>query len=197
MRFRSLLFSLVALLTLAGCSSYSVVSDYDPTIHFGQYKTYAWSDEGASRISDDVLAKNPMIYKHIRAAVDRELQAKGFVLQEKGNVDFVVSTHAGIRERLAVAPSPVVVSYRYGYYHHRGPGRYAVWYDPYGPYPNYTWYEEGTLIIDIIDGKSNDIAWRGVANGILKDYDSSTEMRRDIDTAVTKVLDRFPPLVKR
>jgi hypothetical protein len=195
MRIRSWIVSLIALLMLAGCSSYSIVSDYDSNIRFGDYRSYRWSGEGSSRISDDVLAKNPLIYKHIRNAVDRELQAKGFVLKEKGPVDFIVSTHAGIRERVAIDPPTVGFAYRSGYYH-RGRGYYSMWYDPYGPYPRYTWYEEGTLIIDIIDDKSNDIAWRGVARGILQDYSSTTEMHKDIDTAVTRVLDRFPPLTK-
>lgn len=193
MKFRVCTVSLIALLVLAGCSSYSIVSDYDSSINFGTYKSYRWSDEGAAMTGDDVLAKNPLIYKHIKKAVDRELSAKGFVLQDKGPVDFTVSTHARVKERVAVGPPTVGFAYRYGYYR-RGRGYYTMWYDPYGPYPRYTYYEEGTLIIDIIDRKNDDIAWRGVARGILKDYDSTIEMHNEIDMVVTKILARFPPL---
>ena len=197
MRIRSWLFSMVALLMLAGCSSYSIVSDYDNTIPFGSYKTYRWSGEGGSKISDDILAKNPLIYKHIKSSVDRELAAKGFVMKQSGPADFTVSVHAGIRERVAVGPPTVGFAYRSGYYRGRHGGGYtAFYYDPYGPYPRLTYYEEGTLIIDVIDTKADDIAWRGVARGILKDYDSSAEMRREIDEIVTKILIQFPPLVR-
>jgi hypothetical protein len=197
MRIRSLLFSLITLLALAGCSSYSIVSDYDNTIPFESYRSYNWSGTGGANISDDVLAKNPLIYKHVRKAVDRELAAKGFVLKESGPTDFTVSIHAGIRERVTVGPPTVGFSYSSGYYRGRHRGSYtSFWYDPYGPYPRLAYYEEGTLIIDVFDTRSDDIAWRGVARGILKDFDSSAEMRKEIDDIVTKILVQFPPLVR-
>ncbi|NTV19643.1 MAG: DUF4136 domain-containing protein, partial [Bacteroidales bacterium] len=64
------------------------------------------------------------------------------------------------------------------------------------PYPAVSYYEEGTLIIDIIDAKSDEIAWSGVARGILKNYDTSMQMQRDIDEVVTKIMAQFPPVVK-
>ena len=195
MRTRIWIIPLIALLTLAGCSTYSVVSDYDRSIPFGHYKTYRWSSEGSAGISDDILAQNPLIYKHIKVAVDRELAAKGFVLQESGPVDFTVTPHARIRERAVVTP-PVGFAYSSGYYHRWGRRGYtSFWYDPY-PYPAVSYYEEGTLIIDIIDAKSDEIAWTGIARGILKDYDSSVKLHRDIDEVVTKIMAQFPPVVK-
>jgi len=193
-RFR--IFPIIVLLTLAGCSSYSVVSDYDRSIPFGNYSTYRWSDDGSTGISDDILAKNPLIYKHIKAATDRALAAKGFVQKPSGAVDFTLSAHARVKERVIIEPT-FGFSYWNGYYHRwhrRGYG--TVWYHPYGPYPSVSYYEEGTLIIDIIDTRSDDIAWRGIARGILRDYHSSERMQRDIDEVVTKIMDRFPPLVK-
>jgi hypothetical protein len=195
MKNRSWTGALIALLLLmlSGCSSYSIVSDYDRSMPFGSYRTYRWSGEGSSGIDDDVLAKNPLIFKHIKSAVNRELKWKGFVLKESGPVDFTVSAHAGIRERVAVGPPTVFFSYHRGF-HHRGPGYYSFWYDPYGPYPRVTYYEEGTLVIDVIDTRSDDLAWRGVVSGILRDYGSTEDMHREIDTVVGRVLARFPPL---
>jgi hypothetical protein len=195
MRTRFWIFPMIALLTLAGCSTYTVVSDYDRAAPFGQYKTYRWSSEGSAGISDDILARNPLIYKHIKAAVDRELAAKGFVLNASGPVDFTVSPHARVRERVFVEP-PVGFAYSSGYYHRWGRRGYtSFWYDPY-PYPAVTYYEEGTLIIDIIDARSDDVAWTGIARGILKDYDSSVKLHRDIDEVVTKIMAQFPPVVR-
>ena len=195
MRTRFWIFSLFALLTLAGCSNYRVVSDYDRSIPFERYKTYRWSSEGSAGISDDILARNPFINKHIKSAVDRELAAKGFVLQESGPVDFTLSPHARVRERVVVTP-PVGFAYSSGYYHRWGRRGYTTfWYDPY-PYPAVSYYEEGTLIIDIIDAKSDEIAWSGVARGILKNYDTSMQMQRDIDEVVTKIMAQFPPVVR-
>jgi hypothetical protein len=195
MRTRFWIFPMIALLTLAGCSNYRVVSDYDRSIPFERYKTYRWSSEGSAGIDDDILARNPFIYKHIKSAVDRELAAKGFVLKASGPVDFTVMPHARVRERVVVTP-PVGFAYSSGYYHRWGRRGYtSFWYDPY-PYPAISYYEEGTLIIDIIDAKSDEIAWSCVARGILKNYDTSMQMQRDIDEVVTKIMAQFPPVVR-
>ncbi|NTU59133.1 MAG: DUF4136 domain-containing protein [Chlorobiaceae bacterium] len=197
MRIQSWLFSIVTLLMLAGCSSYSIVSDYDSSIRFGNYRNYNWAPVSAVKTGDDVLVKNPLVYKHIKKAVDRELAAKGFAMQEGRPGDFSVSIHAGIRERVAVGPPQAGLIYRPGYYRGRHWGGYTVGYDPYGAYPNLTFYEEGTLIIDIIDTRSGDLAWRGVARGILKHYDSSEELHKELDDVVAKLLIQFPPLLKQ
>jgi len=190
---------MMTLLILAGCSAYSVVTDYDSSVSFGSYKTYHWADDAITKSSSNVLASNPLILKRIKSAVDRELATKGYVLNNNGTVDFTVSVYAGVQERERYNPPPMGFSYHHGYYHNRfSHNRFGYngfgFYDPYwwGPYISY--YKEGTLVIDIMDQKSNELAWRGIAQGILKNYDTSKEMQQDIDGAVTKMLVEFPPL---
>jgi hypothetical protein len=195
MRTRFWIFSMIALLALAGCSTYTVVTDYDRSMPFEHYKTYRWSTDGVDGFNDDILARNPLIYKYIKSAVDRDLAAKGFVLKESGPVDFTVLPHARVRERVAVSP-PVGYAYSAGYYHRWGHRGYTtIWYDPY-PYPAVSYYEEGTLIIDIVDSKKNELAWTGIARGLLRDYNSSERMHRELDEVVAKIMDQFPPLIK-
>lgn len=192
MKYSFWIFSIISLLMLAGCSSYTVVSDYDRAMPFHDYKTYRWTEAARPESGEDILVRNPLIYKRIKEDVDRDLAAKGFVRKERGAVDFTIDAHAGLRERVFIDPPPA----GFGYYHgwHRR-GYMPFWYDSY-PYPAVRYYEEGTLIIDIFDTRSNDIAWRGVARGILKDYRSAESLHRDIDEVVGKIMDRFPPVVK-
>lgn len=192
MKTRCWLISLIALLTLAGCSSYSIVTDYDQAIPFGSYQSYRWAEKGSS-VTDDLLVRNPLIYKHIKTAVDRELAARGFILKASGYADFTISTHAKVRERAFIEPAPGF-AWGSGYYNRWGRRGYTTMW--YSTYPTVSYYDEGTLIIDILDGKSNEIVWRGVANGILSDYTSSERIQRKIDEVVKKILERFPPLVK-
>jgi len=187
------IFSIFSLLMLAGCSSYTVVSDYDRSMPFYDYKTYRWTDQARPGAEDDILVNNPLIYKRIKANVDRELAAKGFILKERGPVDFTIYAHAGIRERVYIDPPPAGFGYYRGW--HRK-GYMPFWYAPYYPYPTVHHYEEGTLIIDIFNSASNDIAWRGVARGILKDYRSPESLHRDIDEVVGKIMAQFPPVVR-
>lgn len=191
------IFSIFSLLMLAGCSSYTVVSDYDRSMPFYDYKTYRWTDKARPGAEDDILVNNPLVYKRIKTDVDSELAAKGFILKERGPVDFTIYAHAGIRERVVVGPPPSGFIYHSGYYRGWRRGGYAAfWYDPYGAWPNVRYFEEGTLIIDIFNSTSNDIAWRGVARGILKDYRSAKSLHRDIDEVVGKIMAQFPPVVK-
>jgi hypothetical protein len=199
MRVPSWILLMMTLLILAGCSAYSVVTDYDSSVSFASYKTYHWADDAIAKSSNNVLASNPLILKRIKSAVDRELATKGYVLNNYGPVDFAVSVYAGVQERARYNPPPIGFSFHHGYYHNRfGHKRFGYngfgFYDPYwfGPYVSN--YKEGTLVIDVIDQKSNELAWRGMAQGILKNYDTSKEMQQDIDGAVAKMLVEFPPL---
>ena len=194
MKVPSWILLMITLLILAGCSTYSVVTDYDCSAPFASYQTYHWADDAIAKSSSNVLASNPLILKRIKNAVDRELATKGYVLNNNGPVDFAVSVYAGVQERARYNPPPMGFSFHHGYYHNRFGHNGFGFYDPYwfGPYVSY--YKEGTLVIDVMDQKSNELAWRGMAQGILKNYDTSKEMQQDIDGAITKMLVEFPPL---
>ena len=194
MKVPSWILLMMTLLIFAGCSTYSVVTDYDSSVPFASYKTYHWADDAIAKSSSNVLESNPLILKRIKNAVDRELATKGYVLNTNGLVDFTVSVYAGVQERERYNPPPMGFSFHHGYHHNRFGYNGFGFYDPYllGPYVSY--YKEGTLVIDIMDQKSNELAWRGIAQGILKNYDSSKEMQQDIDVAVAKMLVEFPPL---
>ena len=194
MRVPSWILLMMTLLLMAGCSAYSVVTDYDSSFPIASYKTYRWSDGAITRSSGNVLANNPLVLKRLKNAVDRELATKGYVLNNIGPIDFTLSVYAGVQERESYNPPPMGFYYYRGYHHNRfGHGRFGM-YDPYlwGPYVSY--YKEGTLVIDVTDQKSNELAWRGIAQGIMKNYDTTREMQQDIDGAVTKILAEFPLL---
>ena len=199
MRIPSWIVLMMTLLTGAGCSTYSVVTDYDSSFPFASYKTYRWSDDAITKSSSNVLANNPLVLKRIKNAVDRELATKGYVLNSNGAADFTVSLYAGVQDRERYNLPPMSFSYHQGYYHNRfGHNRFGhnrfVMYDPYWPTPYVSYYKAGTLVIDIMDQKSNELAWRGIAQGILQNYNTGKEMQQDIDGAVTKILAEFPPL---
>ncbi len=194
----------MTLLMLAGCSTYSVVTDYDSSFPFGSYKTYHWADDGIAKSSNNVLANNPLILRRIKSTIDKEFAIKGFMLNNDGPVDFTLSVYAGVQDRESYSPPPINFSFYHGYHHNRfGHQRFGYYrpgynwfgvYDPYWPGPYVSYYQEGTLVIDVTDEKSGELAWRGVAQGVLKNYDSSKEMQQDIDAAIAKILVKFPPL---
>ena len=54
-------------------------------------------------------------------------------------------------------------------------------------------YDQGTLVLDIVDGRSNELVWRGTAQARIDPSNSPEERQRRINEAVRKILDRFPP----
>ena len=80
---------------LASCSTVRVASDYDQSVNFSQYKTYAYykPDIDKAEISD--LDK-----KRILRAIETEMNAKGFTKSE--NPAVLVSIFTKAKERVDV-----------------------------------------------------------------------------------------------
>ncbi len=191
MKARTLAVTAIMILALAGCSSVSVVSDYDKNAPLASYKTYSWADDAAVNNTPNVLTDNPLVLKRIKSSVDRELATKGYIISVSGPSDFSVGVFASRRQRVYYDPPPA------GFYFYRGYGRYG-YYDPFWwgrPYVRA--YEEGTLGILIYDNRSGKLAWQGVGRGILNDYRNGDDLQKDIDEAVTKILAEFPPQPKQ
>lgn len=169
------------MMTLIGCSSISVSSDYDPEYDFASFKTFRWVVDKEINPNNE-LAKHPLIYKRVKDAVTKNLESKGMKLLESGVADVVISAHAGTKERIQV---------------HQTGGYYRGWYDPYwGPYGSSTHvsqYEEGTLVIDIIHWKNKELAWRGMGTQILREYKDQERITEEVNIWVDKILAKYPP----
>jgi len=171
----------ISIIGLLGCASVSIQTDYDPSVDFKSYKTYAWDTE--QQIPSDVLARDPLMRKRIKKAVEQVLQDKGFLLKTTFPVDFTVVVHAGVKERMRVT--------NWG-----GRGWYDPWWGPYGGQVDVNYYTEGTLVIDVIDAGTRELAWRGLSEGIVREYASVEQMETDIQETVSDILKGFPPSVK-
>ena len=115
--------------------------------------------------------------KRIREAAAAELGARGFAFNETAP-DFRVAMHGGTKTRVRVTDS----GYRYG------PG---PWWGGHGV--DVYQYEEGTLILDVVDAKSNELIWRGTATGVVNPDATPEQKEKQIREAVTKMLANFPP----
>jgi hypothetical protein len=181
MKLLSVLFAVLVASLLIQCSSVTVKTDFDPEYDFATFKKYRWAN--AQEINpDDELAKNPLIYKRVQAAVNEELNAKGLELTEGEDFDFVMLAHAGVKERQQV---------------HQTGGYHGGWYDPYwGPYGGQThvsYYEVGTLVLDVVHWENKELAWRGMGSSMLEDYDDQEKVTQYINNWVGKIMAEFPP----
>jgi hypothetical protein len=184
MRSVSLLLPVVALIVLAGCSSVTTNYDFDPEYDFNAYKTFQlYQGEGPP---GDILTANPLVKKRFEIATAAELKAKGYT-EVEADPDFVVVLHGGVKEQVQVT--------NWGGY-----GWYDPWWGPYGGRVDVNQYEEGTLVIDIVDmGKNKpdgekELAWRGTGTKIIGNPPNDAAKAQEQATQyVAAILSKFPP----
>jgi hypothetical protein len=165
----------------AGCSTISVSHDFDTEADFAAYKTFAWLQEPVTAVGDAAAARqqNTLLDKRIRSAVEAEMQSKGMTVNTE-SPDLLVVYHTGVDSKINVTD--------WGYTY---PTRYGGWYgdrdvDVYQ-------YEEGTLIVDLIDAKAQQLVWRGTATKTLEDNPSPERMEQNLREVIGKMFANYPP----
>lgn len=184
MRHLASLLAIVALsVTLQSCSPWTVKTDMDPDIKFGELKTYTIARN--TRIPNDVLAQEEITRKRVIIAIENELQEKGYTpAPDSTTADMTVLTYAGVKER--VNYSTIGMSYG-GYWRWGGPGMY-------GTQVVENRYIEGTLHIDVFANKQKLLAWQGQATGAFTNQDADTPEERQAvaNDIVDAIMSRFP-----
>ncbi len=170
---------------LSGCSGITVYTDYDPSLDFTRYETYAWLTEEEPE-SGDYRIDNDLIRKRVRRAVDTQLQVAGFRLVSVEEASFLVGYRVALQDRTQISSSGGSVTY--GSW---GRGRYGgVGYG--GGVDSYD-YTQGVLILDVMDPQSKELVWRGTAEQRVDEKKSPQEADARINLAYAKILERFPP----
>jgi hypothetical protein len=169
---------------LAGCgSSISINYDFDQSASFADYKTFQWMaaplPQGGTS-ANVAQQRNSLLEGRIKNAVVDQLTAKG-MNAASSDPDVYVTYHVGAQDKVDIQ------SYGYGYGH----GRYGGVYGG-GGIDTYN-YTEGTLIIDIVDGVSKELAWRGTAQGVIDDNPSPEKLTENINNVVARILTNYPP----
>jgi hypothetical protein len=163
---------------LSGCATIRVQTDYDPAADFSHLHTYAWQPRD-QRADADPRTNNDLLDGRVRAAVDRGLQARGYEIATDHTPDFRVAYIVMIDTKTDIRSIPV--SYGWGAWGIVGTETYVDRYD------------EGTLLLDVIDTSTNKLIWRGSAAARVMSYDSPEENTQRVNEAVGKILERFPP----
>ena len=188
MPFRAPLFAVAAVLGLlaaGGCSGLKVLSDYDPGVDFAAVKTYAWHVDPTPNPPGAPMADDLLMQRVVRAVDDR-LAAKGLRLVSRQDADVLVTYYVSIEQKLRV--DTFDYGYGYGWYGGYGRGTAGVYRDT-----RVEQYEEGTLLLDLIDPESMQLIWRGSATGRIRNDSTPEQREQRVREAVDAILARFPP----
>ena len=174
---RPLLLIAVTVLVMTGCASGpDVFINEDPAADFGAYRSYGFPPELST---DKSGGYGSLLSQYLKTAVSREMDARGYT--QSGNPDLEVNFYLHTEEKIKTTQTPTST----GYYGYRG-GRYSSW-GGYGGGVGYetrvTQYTEGTLNVDLVDNKRDQLVWEAAMVGKV-----SKDARENLESAVNEAI---------
>ena len=183
---KKLMFFALAMVALSACSTrYNYYTAGLNRTNLSAYRTFAWMPQETNTASQN----NFMADANIKDAATQALTQKGLNLEQR-NPDLLVSYTSVVGRGSRTNYYPMYAGggmypgYGYGY----GGLGWNNWYRPnyyaYGaPFAYYMGtsverehYKEGTLIVDLIDRRTQQVVWRGFGVGeVHKDYQKNVE----------------------
>ena len=163
------------ILGLTSCSPFQVKSDYAETANFGNYHTY--------KLRIDDLTLNDIDKDRVLNEVSKQLQMKGLTVSD--SPDLIVNLKANHKKIQDIQGSP------YGMYGGFGYGGFG-----FGMSRTFSSnYNEGSLVIDLVDAQTQKLIWQGVGSGIS--VDSPKTKQKQIPEIVAAIMANYPPGMKK
>jgi len=161
---------LVTAAVLTACNPIYVNQDYDDEADFASYQTYTWVDSPFAQT--DPKKQNTLLEKRIRSWADEELAKKGLTRVD-GVADLQINFVGDADEATEIRTT--------------GTG--------WGMDRNTraVHYEDGMIMIDMLDSKTEKLVWRGIAELTLSEHPTSEEIDKRARDAIKKVLGQYPP----
>jgi hypothetical protein len=164
---------LFGLAVLIGCGpTLHVKTDFDHAVAFNQYRSFRMGEGRV--IEKGTISDNTIVKDRVDAAIRSGLAMRGLA-PEGARPDLIA--------RFAVGARTVRELEGVGY-----PMAAGTW----GAYPEDFWvseHPEGTLVIDLVDARSQKLVWRAYCTA----QGSGMADAAFIQKAVNKALERFPP----
>ncbi len=183
LKFNVLIILSVLFFNSCGSSGVTTKDDYKK---LKSYDSYAFLPNKDTIMSRDY--NNNRIQEIVVETIKANMQEEGYVL-DKIQPDVLVYAHVMFDEKIAVNANPVYTNYPYyrpGFY--IGPYYENFIYDNYftiqrinGPRIQQVPYRERSIVIDIIDRRTNEILWRGKTDEPIETKRFEREIRENID----------------
>ena len=177
MRTLTALTAAVALAVTAGCATMNVSAHLERGVNFAEYVTYEWGPPDNLPVGDPRLDNNPFFNDYLQGAIEKQLVVKGFERAATGvPADLLIHYHASVNQRLDV---------------NRADQQYGYCYNDCEP--QVVDFEQGTLVVDLVDAKTKKVVWRGWAQDTMTGViDNQSRLEKQVDEGVTKMMLLLP-----
>lgn len=163
------------ILAVTGCASMNVNAYAARGFDLSRFRTYAWVPGAPAATGDPRLDGNPFFDTRVRADTEGRLAERGLEKTSQKTPDLLVHYHVNMTQRIDTKD----LDREYGSCE-RGDCQVEV-------------YDAGTILIDLVDARTNTLVWRGWAEGSMDGViDDQSSMEARIDEAVTRIIARLP-----
>ena len=174
----------LALVLLQACSGIPVSQDFEQGFDFSSLKTFTWdaNEDDQWGIADS----NELVDRRIRSSIENTLTSRQFSQVDSAKADFLVLYNVVVDQRIRSNNVSGGVSVG-----RSTRGRHGSIGISTGS--QIRTYEQGTLLIDVIDVASDKLVWRGTSSQALPDLSDPQRLTDHINTTVAAIFEQFPP----
>lgn len=165
---------LIFLFFFISCSSSKVIYDYDETTNFTQYKTFDFFEDAGKGLSQ-------LDIKRVTNEVTKSLKSKGMFMSNTPDMYINIIS----KKKVLASRSSVGIGL--------GTGGRNVGFGISGGIPIGSKKINEELLIDFVDGKTNQLIWQGISNNKLKENASPDDKRVYYGKVIIKMLSNYPP----
>jgi len=191
-RFASLVVAVLLALGVAVSAGVKVRADFDKEYDFTKPKTFGWHPDGAGEVKmlqqsgDDPVKLIERFDPVFKDAIATELAKRGLVVATNGKPDIVIHYYVLI--------GPNSESQFRGQF----VGAVPPWGLPDFAMTNTSFkiFEQGTVVLDLMDAARKEIVWRGVAEAKIDREKLPAERDKRIRDGIADLLKKFPPKKK-
>ncbi|MBT8442499.1 MAG: DUF4136 domain-containing protein [Gammaproteobacteria bacterium] len=185
MRYRASLATALLSLTLllAACASGpTIIANQDPGADFSAYKTYDF----VSPLSTDRGGFQAVLSGFLIKATQDELNARG--MRRAADPDLLIDFIASTQQKISASSQPAASVGMHG-----GRGGYGTWggYSMAVSTTRVTQTTEGTVAIDVIDRKRQQLVWEAAATGRVKE-ETRENLQYVVPELVSELFARYP-----
>lgn len=159
---------------MTACAPMLVRSFVPRGVNIGEYHTYEWAETAARGTGDPRLDANPFFADRIKVSAERELAARGFEKTADHRSDVLLHYHASITQKVDVQAADE----QYGYCRNCSGA---------------STYDAGTIVLDLIDSRTDSLVWRAWAEARLDGViDDQAWLEERIDMAIERIVATLP-----
>ncbi len=176
----------VGVCLVGGCATIKVSSEVAADARWASYQTYGWFSETQMKTGNPRI-DNHWLNAYIRSEIDRQLLACGYQRAFDGSPDVLVTYAASLQTKFVVTSVKLCADYVPAWgtdtWSNRSLGTRGTYIRR---------YEQGTLVVEVIDARASRLIWRGTAKTEVDASDSARAKKAKVRAAVGHLLRCFP-----